>query len=433
MTDLLVRPASRRAVGESEPDRSPSLVLVGAGAAAAAVAAGLLALLVLILVLWALEPQDGGRSVGAPVRAAADLWLLANGAGLRVLHGTGSPSSAGLLPLGLTLAVAGMLSRAARRTSERVAAGVQPPQVLAVVGVVALPYALLAGLLAAVSGTGSVSVSPWRAVLGAGALALVFGLVGASRWRPWRDAPRRVAAAVRGGVAALLALLAGGALLGGASLAVHAGAASSIAGRTASGAVGATGLLLVSVCLLPNAVVWGASYALGTGFSIGAGTSVSPFVTHVGITPAVPLLAGLPTGHPPGWAPVVLLLPVLSGVLGVLVAVRWMEDGTAARTGWLGITGLGCASATIAGTGVALLAVLSGGPVTAGRLTTVGPSAWQAGLAATGLVGLGALASGGLLVAHRRRAARQADAPRLASAADAAARASESTGIVTGS
>jgi len=433
VTDLLVRPASRRAVGESEPDRSPSLVLVGAGAAAAAVAAGLLALLVLMLVLWALEPQDGGRSVGAPVRAAADLWLLANGAGLRVLHGTGSPSSAGLLPLGLTLAVAAMLSRAARRTSERVAAGVQARQALAVVGVVALPYALLAGLLAAVSGTGSVSVSPWRAVLGAGALALVFGLVGASRWRPWRDAPRRVAAAVRGGVAAVLALLAGGALLGGASLAVHAGAASSIAGRTASGAVGATGLLLVSVCLLPNAVVWGASYALGTGFSIGAGTSVSPFVTHLGVTPAVPLLAGLPTGHPPGWAPVVLLLPVLSGVLGLLVAVRWIEDGTATRTGWLGITGLGCASAAVAGTGVALLAVLSGGPVTAGRLTTVGPSAWQAGLAATGLVGLGALACGGLLVAHRRRAARQADAPRVASAADAAARASESTGIVTGS
>jgi len=432
VTDLLVRSAARRAVGESEPDRSPSLALAGACAAAAAVAAGLLALLVLMLVLWALEPQDGGRSVGAPVRAAADLWLLANGAGLRVLHGTGSPSSAGLLPLGLTLAVAAMLSRAARRTSER-AAGVQARQALAVVGVVALPYALLAGLLAAVSGTGSVSVSPWRAVLGAGTLALVFGLVGASRWRPWRDAPRRVAAAVRGGVAALLALLAGGALLGGASLAVHAGAASSIAGRTASGAVGATGLLLVSVCLLPNAVVWGASYALGTGFSIGAGTSVSPFVTHLGVTPAVPLLAGLPTGHPPGWAPVVLLLPFLAGSLGVLVAVRWMEDGAAARTGWLGITGLGCASAAVAGTGVALLAVLSGGPVTAGRLTTVGPSAWQAGLAATGLVGLGALASGGLLVAHRRRAARQADAPRVASTAGAAARASESTGIVTGS
>lgn len=427
MTDLLVRPAPGR--GPAPPGPRPSassLVVAAAGSAVAAVGFGLLAVVVPVVLLWALEPQEG-PSLAPALRAAADLWLSSQGAGLRVTQASGAQSTVGLVPLGLSVLTAALLVRAGRRMGERFPAG-RPRQVPARVAAVALPYAAVAAAVAEASGTTSVSAAPWRAAVGALVLASGCVLSGACPWRPWRDGPLLLAGVFRPAAVSVLVLVAGGALLAGASLAVHGGAASSIARETGSGAVGATGLLVISVCLLPNAVVWGVSYLLGSGFSVGAGTAVGPFSTHLGITPGVPLVAALPTGRPPGWAPAVLLVAVLAGVLGARVGLRWVE----AEAGPVRLrrSAAVCSGATaVAGVLVTAMAALSGGPLVRGRLSTVGPSPWRAGLAAAALVGLGALAYA-VVVALRRRLAARADERAAAelAAIDLAAR----TGVAAG-
>ena len=47
-----------------------------------------------------------------------------------------------------------------------------------------------------------------------------------------------------------------------------------------------------------NALVWSASYALGSGFSLGAGSVVAPAATELGILPGIPLLGALPSPGP---------------------------------------------------------------------------------------------------------------------------------------
>jgi len=417
VTDLLVRPASGRGVAEpGARPTAPSFVVAGVGFAVAAVAFGLLAVVVPVILLWALEPQEG-PSLAPALRAAADLWLTGHGAGLRVTQASGAQSTVGLVPLGLSLLLAALLVRAGRRMGERFPAR-WLRQVPARVAAVALPYAAVAALVAKVSSTTVVSALPWRATLGAFVLASGCVLSGACPWRPWAAGPRLLAGMVRAALVSVLVLVAGGALLAGASLALHMGAASNIARETGSGAVGATGLLAISMCLVPNAAVWGMSYLLGTGFSVGAGTAVGPLSTHLGLTPGVPLVAALPTGRPPGWAPAVLLVAVLAGVFGTRVGLRWVEaeDGPArlrrAAGLWFGAAG-------VAGVLVTALAALSGGPLVGGRLATVGPSAWRAGVAAAGLLGLGALAYAAVVALRRRLAVRAAE--RAAAAQTAAA------------
>ena len=49
-------------------------------------------------------------------------------------------------------------------------------------------------------------------------------------------------------------------------------------------------LLLAQLALVPNALVWAASYALGAGFVMGAGSVVAPAGTELGMLPGLPLL-----------------------------------------------------------------------------------------------------------------------------------------------
>jgi hypothetical protein len=52
------------------------------------------------------------------------------------------------------------------------------------------------------------------------------------------------------------------------------------------GVAGGIALLLLQLAFAPNALVWSASYALGSGFSLGAGSVVAPAVIELGILPA---------------------------------------------------------------------------------------------------------------------------------------------------
>ncbi|MCZ1007934.1 DUF6350 family protein [Streptomyces lydicus] len=125
--------------------------------------------------------------------------------------------------------------------------------------------------------------------------------------RPAQPARRpRFAVAARAAGAALGALLASGALLTLLSLGLHAGRVWGDLLRLAPDWASHATVLLLCLVLLPNAAVWGAAYALGPGFTVGAGSAVGPLgASPPSALPRLPLLGGLPDadpGYPLTWA-----------------------------------------------------------------------------------------------------------------------------------
>src|SRR5205085_1184364 len=80
-------------------------------------------------------------------------------------------------------------------------------------------------------------------------------------------------------------------------------------------------LVVLSLVVVPNAVVFSGSYLLGPGFTVGTHTIVSPTVVTIGALPMFPLLAALPdTGPTPPWT-----AALIGGLLGGLVATWWQR------------------------------------------------------------------------------------------------------------
>jgi hypothetical protein len=181
-------------------------------------------------------------------------------------------------------------------------------------------------------------------------------------------------------------LLASGAVLVGAALAVHATQARSLYDVLAPGIIGGLLLLLVEVVYLPNAVIFGMAYAIGPGFAVGAGTSVSPTGVFLGAVPSFPPLAALPEPGPaPALSLIALAAPFIAGAVGGTLTIRAMPSPVyEAAPLWGFVTGVltGCVSA--------VLAALAGGPMGGGRMVTIGPSPWQVGLLAALEVGIAA-------------------------------------------
>ncbi|WP_199486454.1 cell division protein PerM, partial [Actinomadura logoneensis] len=228
------------------------------------------------------------------------------------------------------------------------------------------------------------------------------------------DRPRSLVIGVAGAVSVLLGA---GAVLVGASLAVHTGEAARQYDLLAPGLVGGALLVLVQLAFLPNAVIWGMAYAIGPGFAVGSGTSVAATGVLLDVVPVFPPLAALPQ---PGPAPVpslvALAAPFLAGAVGGVLTVRAMPS-TASETAPL----WGFASGALTGVVTAVLAALSGGPLGGARLATVGPSWWQVGLLAALEVGISAAIAAWLA---NWRILRRADAPEAPddSSAEAVAR-----------
>jgi hypothetical protein len=124
---------------------------------------------------------------------------------------------------------------------------------------------------------------------------------------------------------------------------------------------GALGLTLLSIAYLPNAVVGGASWLLGPGVDVGLG-AWTPFGGAPGELPPFPLFAALPTVRSPGWAVVVVVVPV---VLGLIVGgiCRTALGPTATGPDRLRAVGVAAGAAAVASAVVALVVGgrLSGG------------------------------------------------------------------------
>ena len=257
----------------SGPKTQPArpLVVTGGIAACAAAASGLAVLTTLTAIGWITAPHVGiGTGLGGVLRTAAMLWLVAHHVGFTV-RGAGR---IGLLPLGLVLLPGSLLAMAGRWVV-RAGAVTRLRHVGYAAVALALPYALLAGALAVASRTAVAAPSLLQAVIASFLLALVAGGLGAARGlAPWSQLaslmPPRPRSIVMGMLGSAAILAAAGAVLAGASLALHLPEVKTATDALAPGVGGAALLLLAQLAYAPNAVIWAVAYTLGPGFAFGA-------------------------------------------------------------------------------------------------------------------------------------------------------------------
>ncbi|WP_327264060.1 DUF6350 family protein [Streptomyces sp. NBC_01232] len=373
--------------------RSPAAAAcVVGGAVAAGLGLGFLA--VLVIVLWISSPYPDSGPGGA-LHLAAGLWLLAHGTEL-VRYDTlsGVPAPVGVTPLLLVALPVLLIRRAARLGS---AAEEEDEEVLpagAVFSAVLCGYLAVGALATAYAAGGPMSADPISAAWHVPLVAVLAaaGGVWAARGRPLGPLPSwvpggvrraivrpRYALALRAGAGGALVLLGGGALVVGASLAWH-GAEVQASFLSLTGVwSGRFAVLLLALTLIPNAMIWGAAYALGPGFALGSDTTATPlgFPGAPGL-PRFPLLAALPSegpGTPLTWA--VAVVPVVAGLAVGWFAVRRAREvsyGETALTAALG--------AVVCGLVTAGLAAAAAGPMGSGRLAVFGPVWWATGAAA---------------------------------------------------
>ncbi len=385
---------------------------------------GLGAFSVAVLLLWITSPSPASSPDGA-LHVAADLWLLGHGADLvRTETLSGHSMPIGLLPLLIGLVPCWMLYRAAQHAvyqqetpdgdgqwvSEESAGDPRTAFVWVSGGY------LLVGLAAALyAASGPLHVHVVSAVLH---LPVVVGTVaalgvwvadgrfpvrlptrfkapllrvrGADRavralvWVRGRSWCRRrpLMAALRAGASSLVVLMGCGALLTATSMLSHSGAAQLAFLQLSDVWSGRFAVLLVSLALLPNAIVWGAAYGVGAGFAAGGGSVIAPLgVTSTPKLPDFPLVAALPddgSGVPLVWMTGVTAGMSLALFIGIASARRL---GRGDRPSWTltettllaTLAALGCSAA------MALLAAVSGGPLGVGILADLGPSWWRTG------------------------------------------------------
>ena len=398
---------------------SRPLLIAGGIAALAAASGGLAVLVTMTAVGWITAPHVGlGGGLPGVLRSAGMLWLVAHHVEVTV-RGVGR---IGLLPLGLVL-LPGVLIERAGRWMTHAGHVTRLRHVGYAAAAIAFPYALFTGAVAVASRSPAASASLWQAVAAGFLLALVAGGFGAARGlAPWRTLaalvqprPRSV---ILGMVAALSVLIACGALLAGASLAVHLSAYRDASAALSPGAGGSVLLLLAGISYLPNSVIWAIAYMLGPGFAFGVGTAVSPSGLALGAVPAFPMLAALPVGakaaFPPWLGFFILAAPYLAGALAGLVTVRIAPTPVLESAPLWGLL-----TGSLAGVVIGFGAKFSGGPLGAGRLAAVGPAGAEVGLVAVLEVGVTAAVVAGaanwlLLRRHIRHIRRLAAATAVA-------------------
>ncbi|WP_454321016.1 cell division protein PerM [Streptomyces phaeoluteigriseus] len=383
-------------------DRSPGLAAGLLGGVLAA-GLGLGAFAVLVMVLWISSPYPDSGPGGA-LHVVAALWLLAHGLDLvRADTLSGVPAPVGVTPLLLLALPVWLLHRAARDAVDGGGAEDTPlvSARTAWAGVV-LGYLAVTAVVAGYAAGGALRPSwGWAA---ASLPAVVVTAAGVGVWtaygRPRGPVERvlvllprgvrrlvlgvegreRVGVAVRAAGAGAAVLVGGGAFLVAASSVWHLGAARGAFLQLTEGWSGRFAVLLLCVVLVPNAAVWGAAYAAGPGFALGAGHVVAPLSSDPApLLPPFPLLAAVPDAGVGGglnWACAVVAL-LAGGVVGAFVARGALVGGWSWKraVGVVGLAGVVCS------VGFGVLAGMAGGPLGVGELASFGPVGWQVGAA----------------------------------------------------
>ena len=340
---------------------------------------------------------DPGTLVGA-LLVGTGLWLAG--------HGVAVPLGGlvvTLVPWGLAALMAVLLSRAAGYAA-RSARPDQRPRAVGVALVLVAAYAAPPLVVAALLGRVGAAPGHLAAVL---AVLLAAALHGAGRalGTTWTDTwPAWARAVPRAVLTSQLVLLAAGASVLATGLARHLDRVTALHDGLAPGLAGGTALLVAQLALLPNALVWGGSYALGGGFTLGNGSLVSPSSTDLGVVPGLPLLGALPAEGP---GPTAALWWLGAGVLAGAVAA-WLVVRGRPRARFDEMSLVGGLAGVSGGLVFVVLAWATSGDLGTVRLTGLGPLLLPLLVMAVTTLGLAGMVTG-LALGLLRRARREGD------------------------
>jgi Family of unknown function (DUF6350) len=353
-----VRKGARAAVAQasSHPTSWPVMALVGAAATAAAswiLCAG-------VAVLGWLGTEPG--SLGDALQSGTLFWLLSNGVGVRI-----GDIPVTLVPWGATAVIAFMISRFAAASARQVHANHKAsPGLISIVTIAAYQLPVLVGAV--------LWGEPWQAPARWASVIVV--LVMAAWWGGSRsfgatraEAPGWTLTILHAVLAAQLVMLVAGAAVLVTGLWMHLKQVEALHEALQPGLPGGIALLLLQLAFVPNAMMWSASYALGSGFSLGAGSVVAPAATQLGVVPGIPLLGALPSPGPGDLAQLWWL--AAGAVAGVIACWVLLAARPAARFDEAGLAGGACG--LLAGAVFAGLAWAASGDLGTLRLADLGP------------------------------------------------------------
>lgn len=325
----------------------------------------ILVVLITVLVVLSASSLDAAAalSVGQAMRAGTGLWSLAFGGSIG--EADSEDGVLGLPLLGVTVLQWLWTRNCVRRA--------RPAGLLSGVWT----WACATGIAALVAQAGPVGSPTWPAVVGLSllsALVIAWHLRGRGllpevldRW--WAMRPHWVSPGLslaRGATAALGIL----------SLLVLLAAAASSASRVSQlhdslaggGLLASVGLVALQAAWLPTALVWAASWLVGSGFAVGEGTVFAPDRVVPGPVPSLPLLGLLPAGPLGG---VGLFLPLVITAGAMVAAWRRRTVLYSLRVRYAVAAALLAGAVVALGMGAACLA--ASGPVGPGAMAEVGP------------------------------------------------------------
>ncbi len=391
-------------------------VLFSAFEALLVVALGVAIPLVPLTIVWAAH-FGFGPDWAIFWRAAVDVWLAGHGvdvaftldpvtAAALALPGAGDRFTVTIALLGFALLTLLLGARAGGRVAETGHRLLGELTAFVVFGAVALGLAATALHEAARPSLVQSALLP-AAVFGAG---LLIGVLRAGRdrgadapgssvrdwiddWRP--EVRATIGGALRAGAAGVALTLLAASLAVTLLLAVNFAGIIRIYEALHTEVVGGLALTAAQLALVPNLVIWAASWFLGPGFAIGTGSQVSPLGTALGPIPAIPVLGAVPTGDPAfGFAG--LLVPVVAGFLAGVAVRPTLARALGGRVSLRALAATALGGGVVAGAVFGLLAAASAGAAGPGRLAHVGPDPLAVGLAAALefaiAIGLGLLA-----------------------------------------
>jgi hypothetical protein len=238
----------------------------------------------------------------------------------------------------------------------------------------------------------------WAAVIAVLVIAALWGSsrgLGAGRNEP----AARTRMMSRAILAAQLAMLVAGAAVLLTGLWMHLKRVEALHEALQPGVAGGVALLLLQLAFAPNALVWAASYAVGSGFALGSGSVVAPAGTQLGIVPDIPLLGALPSAGPGDlWQLCWLAAGAVAGAIACWVALAPRSD---ARFDQASLTGGICG--VLAGATFAGLAWAASGDIGTLRLTDLGPRLFPLLVMAGTTMGLSGMITGLVLGLPVRR------------------------------
>ena len=269
---------------------------------------GYLAIATLLALITGIASDARFTTTGV-LNAALPSWLAAHQVPIEIFG-----MELGILPLLPTFGVGLLTARAAARAAARLDLH-RPGQAGTVIGTAAAAHGVAGLFVAAITVDARVAADPLAAIFYPALVAAVAATAGVARRCGLLDALTHktdtvaVAGLRAGALAVMLLLTAGGAVL-------TFGLLTSISTAKSlfpMGAGNATGMLLLSLGYVPNAMVAATSFVAGPGFSLGT-FMVAPLEFRGGALPGVPLLAALPE-HRAAWWPALFVLPLIVGIV----------------------------------------------------------------------------------------------------------------------